>query len=175
MAMNSVQTLGAPASTEIPEDAEIGNASEEEIERLESDVSQMAEKILRYRTNLPDQLKQALDLLKSAERFDVTSSRPGTSGDSDQGYDCAVPKQCIRSRRSHAVGETSILLFSIRGCLNLASQMHAILSARENSSAVLFLSPVPLDYIVLKLEKCCLNKDASSLCDAGQGFFVEFE
>ncbi|XP_030541040.1 uncharacterized protein LOC115748630 isoform X2 [Rhodamnia argentea] len=141
MAMNSVQTLGAPASTEIPEDAEIGNASEEEIERLESDVSQMAEKILRYRTNLPDQLKQALDLLKSAERFDVTSSRPGTSGDSDQGAgemsaavarDAEMSKkvQLLREKTAANASMAPILLKRMKDCVSLIDN----LSTQEDST-----------------------------------------
>ncbi|XP_030457259.2 uncharacterized protein LOC115678095 [Syzygium oleosum] len=140
MAMSTFRTLEAPASAEIPEDAEVGHESAEEIERLESDVSRMAEKILHYRTALPDQLKQALELLKSAERFDFAGSRPGTSGDSDQGageMSVAVERHAEISKKVQLLKEKTaanasmvpILLKRMKDCIssidNLSTQEHS--------------------------------------------------
>ncbi|KAL3743514.1 hypothetical protein ACJRO7_018755 [Eucalyptus globulus] len=144
MAMNSVRALEAPASAETPGDAaaaaDAGDASEEEIERLDSDVSEMAEKILHYRASLPDQLKQALDLLKSAERFDLAGPPPGTSADSDRGAggmmavverDAEMLKkvQLLREKTAANASMVPILLKRMKDCIslidNLSTQEHS--------------------------------------------------
>ncbi|KAF8017129.1 hypothetical protein BT93_H2354 [Corymbia citriodora subsp. variegata] len=140
MAMNSVRALEAPASPEIAGGADAGDESGDEIERLESDVSRMAEKILHHRATLPDQLKQALDLLKSAERFDFAGSRPGTSGDSDRGageMSAAVERdaemlkkvQLLREKTAANASMVPILLKRMKDCIslidNLSTQEHS--------------------------------------------------
>ncbi|XVF22556.1 hypothetical protein REPUB_Repub12eG0181900 [Reevesia pubescens] len=50
--------------------------SEEDLKELESDVKKMAEKILEYRSTIPDQLKTTLDSI-------LSSQRPNLSGIDD--------------------------------------------------------------------------------------------
>uniref|UniRef100_A0A2N9FIR8 Uncharacterized protein n=1 Tax=Fagus sylvatica TaxID=28930 RepID=A0A2N9FIR8_FAGSY len=45
-----------------------GGSSEDEVEKLESDVKQMAQKLLEYRTTLPDQLRSILTSVLTAQR-----------------------------------------------------------------------------------------------------------
>ncbi|KAK2650334.1 hypothetical protein Ddye_017823 [Dipteronia dyeriana] len=58
---------------------------EEELEKLESDVKQMAQRILEYRATLPDQLKNTFASILSAQRPALPGiepqSEPGPSGD----------------------------------------------------------------------------------------------
>lgn len=58
--------------------------SHEELEKLELDIKEMADKILHYRCTLPDQLKEAFALLASDMRpesgWNGPESRPGISG-----------------------------------------------------------------------------------------------
>jgi hypothetical protein len=60
MAVN--KTLGAP------EDARSSEEEEEEVEKLEADVKEMAHKILEYRATLPDQLRTTLASALAAQR-----------------------------------------------------------------------------------------------------------
>ncbi|MBA0554253.1 hypothetical protein Golob_013369, partial [Gossypium lobatum] len=57
--------------------------SEEDLEELQSDVKEMAEKILEYRATIPDQLKTTLDSILSTQRPDLPriddGSEPGPS------------------------------------------------------------------------------------------------
>ncbi|XP_038999822.1 uncharacterized protein LOC120125454 [Hibiscus syriacus] len=57
--------------------------SEEDLEELESDVNKMAEKILEYRSTIPDQLKATLASVLSSQRpnFPYVRSEPGSSGE----------------------------------------------------------------------------------------------
>ncbi|XVF73200.1 hypothetical protein PTKIN_Ptkin12aG0182200 [Pterospermum kingtungense] len=48
--------------------AESEPGSEEDLEELESEVKKMAEKILEYRTTIPDQLRTTLDSILSTQR-----------------------------------------------------------------------------------------------------------
>ncbi|KAH7577897.1 hypothetical protein JRO89_XS01G0313200 [Xanthoceras sorbifolium] len=61
------------------------DCEEVELEKLESDVKQMAQKILEYRTTLPDQLKNTFALILSAQRPALPGiefvSEPGPSGE----------------------------------------------------------------------------------------------
>ncbi|OMP00464.1 hypothetical protein COLO4_12704 [Corchorus olitorius] len=63
--------------------AELEPQSEEDLEELESEVKKMAEKILEYRANVPDQLKSTLASILSAQRPNLPGiddgSEPGTS------------------------------------------------------------------------------------------------
>ncbi|KAK3194829.1 hypothetical protein Dsin_026139 [Dipteronia sinensis] len=54
---------------------------EEELEKLESDVKQMAQRILDYRATLPDQLKNTFALILSAQR----PALPGIEPQSEPG------------------------------------------------------------------------------------------
>lgn len=65
---------------------------EEEVQKLEEEVKEMAQKILDYRTTLPDQLKSTLASVLTAQRpvihthFDsVSESISGTSSDPNPG------------------------------------------------------------------------------------------
>ncbi|XP_020219085.1 uncharacterized protein LOC109802226 [Cajanus cajan] len=51
-----------------PEMVETHEAEDSEVERLESDLEQMAHKILEYRTTLPDQLSATLRSILDAHR-----------------------------------------------------------------------------------------------------------
>ncbi|XP_022757333.1 uncharacterized protein LOC111304730 [Durio zibethinus] len=57
--------------------------SEEDLEELESDVKKLAEKILEYRSSIPDQLKTTLDSILSTHRPNIPGiddgSEPGPS------------------------------------------------------------------------------------------------
>ncbi|KAK9273312.1 hypothetical protein L1049_018119 [Liquidambar formosana] len=57
----------------------------QEVEMLESQVKQMAHKILHYRTTLPDQLKTAFSSILTVQRpllpLPESGSEPGPSGD----------------------------------------------------------------------------------------------
>jgi hypothetical protein len=76
-----------------PEKPESGFEEEEEVEKLEkleTEVKQMAKKILEYRTTLPDQLKTTVASLLSSQRpvlphFD-SGSDPGPSGELKPGW-----------------------------------------------------------------------------------------
>ncbi|XVF33340.1 hypothetical protein REPUB_Repub17cG0160100 [Reevesia pubescens] len=65
--------------------AESEPESEEDLEELESDVKKMAEKVLEYRSTIPDQLKTTLDSILSSQRPDLhgidDGSEPGPSGE----------------------------------------------------------------------------------------------
>ncbi|KAJ7951136.1 Eukaryotic translation initiation factor 3 subunit C like [Quillaja saponaria] len=59
----------------------IGESCPDELEVLESEVKQMAEKILEYRESLPDQLKNTFASVLAAHRPLIPdASEPGTSG-----------------------------------------------------------------------------------------------
>lgn len=62
-----------------------GNESgdDEELEKLEADVAELADRILRYRRALPGQLKEAFSLLTSAESLDILP--PAEAGASASG------------------------------------------------------------------------------------------
>ncbi|KAJ8441523.1 hypothetical protein Cgig2_026324 [Carnegiea gigantea] len=58
---------------------------EEEVEKLEQEVKQMADKLKKYRSTLPDQLKSTLTSMLASQRPilslpDPDGSEPGTSG-----------------------------------------------------------------------------------------------
>jgi len=58
---------------------------EEEVEKLEQEVMQMADKLKKYRSTLPDQLKSTLTSVLASQRPiislpDHDGSEPGTSG-----------------------------------------------------------------------------------------------
>ncbi|GMI98396.1 hypothetical protein like AT4G00525 [Hibiscus trionum] len=57
--------------------------SEEDLEELESDVKKMVEKILEYRSTIPDQLHTTLASVLSSQRpnFPDVGSEPGSSGE----------------------------------------------------------------------------------------------
>lgn len=63
--------------------------SEEDLEELQSDVKEMAEKILEYRATIPDQLKTILDSILSTQRPDLRSiddrPEPGPSAQNNAG------------------------------------------------------------------------------------------
>lgn len=68
------------------EEEEIVVDEEEEVEKLEAEVNEMAQKILNYRTTLPDQLKSTLASILVSQRpvigtnlDSVPESQPGTS------------------------------------------------------------------------------------------------
>ncbi|CAK7348089.1 unnamed protein product [Dovyalis caffra] len=81
---NPTQIIRSPEKAEsIFEEEE--EEEEEELEMLETEVKQMAKKIIEYRANLPDQLKTTVASLLSSQRpilpdFD-SESVPGPSGE----------------------------------------------------------------------------------------------
>ena len=72
-----------------PEDLETeeGEGDEsQEVEKLESELKEMSEKILHYRATLPDKLKDTFVSLLTAQRPILPeASEPGTSGDQNPG------------------------------------------------------------------------------------------
>ncbi|XP_044493838.1 uncharacterized protein LOC123217119 [Mangifera indica] len=62
---------------------------EEDLQKLESDVKQMAQKILEYRATLPDQLKSTFASILSSQRPVLSGfeseSEPGPSGEHNRG------------------------------------------------------------------------------------------
>ncbi|KAI5647242.1 hypothetical protein M9H77_33247 [Catharanthus roseus] len=68
------------------EEIVVDEEEEEEVEKLEAEVNEMAQKILNYRTTLPDQLKSTLASILVSQRpvigtnlDSVPESQPGTS------------------------------------------------------------------------------------------------
>ncbi|CAI9101821.1 OLC1v1039237C1 [Oldenlandia corymbosa var. corymbosa] len=77
--------------SEDEEEEEGGDGEEDEVEKLEAQVNEMAQKLLNYRATFPDQLKSTLSSVLVARRplipthFDSGSeSEPGTSDDPNQ-------------------------------------------------------------------------------------------
>lgn len=66
------------------------NPEEEDLEKLESDVKQLAEKVAEYRATLPDQLKNTLTSILSEHRAvlprTATGSESGPSGEENPGH-----------------------------------------------------------------------------------------
>ncbi|PON92071.1 hypothetical protein TorRG33x02_121430 [Trema orientale] len=73
----------ASTKTPEPEGLETEEVDEpQELEKLESEVKEMSEKILQYRASLPDKLKDTFVSLLAAQRPILPEgSEPGTSGD----------------------------------------------------------------------------------------------
>uniref|UniRef100_A0A2N9I176 Uncharacterized protein n=1 Tax=Fagus sylvatica TaxID=28930 RepID=A0A2N9I176_FAGSY len=67
-----------------------GGSSEDEVEKLESDVKQMAQKLLEYRTTLPDQLRSILTSVLTAQRpvFPDPSEPPNPDETRDEMMEC---------------------------------------------------------------------------------------
>lgn len=60
--------------------------SEDDLEELESDVKKMAEKILEYRSTIPDQLKATLASVLSSQAPDFSGiDEAGSSGERNPG------------------------------------------------------------------------------------------
>ncbi|KAA8516040.1 hypothetical protein F0562_019219 [Nyssa sinensis] len=81
MASRPAQTLEPQCSEDHNDEIDL-----EELEKLEADVKQMAQKILEYRATLPDELKNTLALIIASQRSIVATnledgSEPGPSGD----------------------------------------------------------------------------------------------
>ncbi|KAI9182384.1 hypothetical protein LWI28_024788 [Acer negundo] len=112
---------------------------EEELEKLESDVKQMAQRILEYRATLPDQLKNTFASILSAQRPALPGiepqSEPGPSRDHnpDSGGH-------VESKGTTLVGEDQMTADKIR-----------LLKDKISSN----VSAMP---IVLKRMKECINK-----------------
>ncbi|KAI4372349.1 hypothetical protein MLD38_010591 [Melastoma candidum] len=58
---------------------EIGGGGVGEVEKLEADVAELADRIIRYRRTVPEQLKEAFSSLTSSESWDFSS--PSEAGD----------------------------------------------------------------------------------------------
>ena len=87
---NPNQTIRSPEKPESKFEDEAEDEEEaEELEQLETQVKQMAKKILEYRATLPDQLKTTLALLLSSQRPILpdcdSGSDPGPSGELNPG------------------------------------------------------------------------------------------
>jgi len=89
---NPNQTIRSPEKSESKFEDEAEEEEEEEaegLEQLETQVKQMAKKILEYRATLPDQLKTTLALLLSSQRPILpdcdSGSNPGPSGELNPG------------------------------------------------------------------------------------------
>lgn len=89
---NSKSQENVELELEEEEENEEEGGEEEEVQKLEEEVKEMAQKILDYRTTLPDQLKSTLVSVLAAQRpvihthFDSGSeSISGTSSDPHQG------------------------------------------------------------------------------------------
>ncbi|KAJ4726940.1 Eukaryotic translation initiation factor 3 subunit C like [Melia azedarach] len=91
-------------------------AEEEELEKLESDVKQMAQKILEYRAALPDQLKNTFASILSAQRpvFPGSESwlEPGLFGEqkSDSGGHDESSEGTTRTEEQQKASEKICLL-----------------------------------------------------------------
>ncbi|KAL6981953.1 hypothetical protein U1Q18_023574 [Sarracenia purpurea var. burkii] len=115
------------------------NDEEDKLEKLESDVNQMAQKILEFRTTLPDQLKNALASTLSAQRplflpHLPDCSDPGPSGNpnSDSGLshsgkrpplaeedqETAEKIWLLREKLSSNVSALPVLLERMKECIS---------------------------------------------------------
>ncbi|KZV57641.1 hypothetical protein F511_03101 [Dorcoceras hygrometricum] len=64
--------------TQNDDESEIGGEEEDEVLKLEEEVERMAEKVLEYRTSLPNQLTSTLASLLSAQRPIIPDPEVGT-------------------------------------------------------------------------------------------------
>lgn len=75
---------------------EFQEADPEELEKLEMEVKEMAQKILQYRASLPDQLKDTLASVLAAHRpVFPEGSEPGTSGYPKPGTLSRICRLCV--------------------------------------------------------------------------------
>ncbi|GKU96862.1 hypothetical protein SLEP1_g10047 [Rubroshorea leprosula] len=109
---------------------------EDDLEKLESDLHKMAQKILEYRTTLPDQLKATLVTVLSSQRPIL----PGTELDSDPGPSderCNSDSRQVESIRdgSKADGEQKnsekIILLKDKISANIAAMPLVLKRLRE--------------------------------------------
>ncbi|GFY92562.1 hypothetical protein Acr_08g0009580 [Actinidia rufa] len=112
------------------------DSDDEELEKLESDVKEMAEKILEYRTTLPDQLKNALASTVAAQRpifpIRVTDGfEPGSSGNPNpdagqsgemhplaEDQETAKKTQLLREKITRNVSAMPVLLKRMKECIS---------------------------------------------------------
>ncbi|XAR63066.1 hypothetical protein NMG60_11022875 [Bertholletia excelsa] len=117
---------------------ELEEEEEEEVGRLEGEVKHMAQKILDYRTTLPDQLKNALTASLAAQRPPIPThlvdgSEPGPSynpnpevrGVSESGeeppridQEIAEKTQLLKQKISNNVSAMPVLLKRMRECIS---------------------------------------------------------
>ncbi|OWM64240.1 uncharacterized protein LOC116200500 [Punica granatum] len=144
------QAIGGPDPVRAvvlePEDAEMESESEEELRRLESEVKQMAEKILHFRRTLPDQLKDAFSLLASAHRPELppvelgsaagpsSSSHQGLSRNSEPGEDSSVSDreretakkiELLKEKTLKNVSGMPVLLKRMKECISTIDNLNS--------------------------------------------------
>ncbi|GMY09184.1 Packaging protein [Fagus crenata] len=108
-----------------------GGSSEDEVEKLESDVKQMAQKLLEYRTTLPDQLRSILTSVLTAQRpvFPDPSEPPnpdaGGQAKDSEGRLCAEEDQetaeklrLLKDKISSNVSAMPIVLKRMKECIS---------------------------------------------------------
>ncbi|XP_057463846.1 uncharacterized protein LOC130753693 [Actinidia eriantha] len=103
-----------------------GDGDDEELEKLEADVSEMAEKILEYRTTLPDQLKNALASTLAAQRpvFPTRNTDGIDAGQSGKrplladDQETAKKTQLLRDKISRNVSAMPVLLKRMKDCIS---------------------------------------------------------
>ncbi|KAE8697580.1 F-box/kelch-repeat protein SKIP4-like [Hibiscus syriacus] len=106
--------------------------SEEDLEELESDVKKMAEKILEYRSTIPDQLKATLASVLSSQRpsFSDIVSEPGSSGelhpDSEETELEQRTKekiQLLKEKISSNISSTPAILNRMKSCISRIEEL----------------------------------------------------
>ncbi|KAF5733049.1 hypothetical protein HS088_TW17G00584 [Tripterygium wilfordii] len=101
-----ISQLG-PGRPEAEAEEEEEENDEEDLEKLGSDVKHMANKILEYRANLPEQLKSTFTSILSAQRPFLTGidSEAGTSGGNprDSGLDKVGKKVAAEAEQKNAL------------------------------------------------------------------------
>ncbi|KAL4361234.1 hypothetical protein GQ457_04G031570 [Hibiscus cannabinus] len=106
--------------------------SEEDLEELESDVKKMAEKILEYRSTIPDQLKSTLASVLSSQRpnFNDAGSEPGTSGvlNPDSGETELEQRtkekiQLLKEKISSNISAMPVIVNRMKDCISRIEQL----------------------------------------------------
>ncbi|KAA8520627.1 hypothetical protein F0562_014883 [Nyssa sinensis] len=134
--------MATPPQTLEPQCSEVHNDESEleELEKLEADVKQMAQKILEYRATLPDQLKNTLASILASQRPVVAThledwSEPGISGDPDpdaaglaesgkgtslakEDQDTAEKTQLLKQKISSNVSAMPVVLKRMKECMS---------------------------------------------------------
>ncbi|CAK9134414.1 unnamed protein product [Ilex paraguariensis] len=105
---------------------------ESELEELEEEVNQMAQKILEFRAKLPDQLKNTLASILAAQRPTLVTlsgdgSEPGPSNDSDKGNGALLAEedqenadkiQLLKQKISSNASSMPIVLKRMKECMS---------------------------------------------------------
>ncbi|XP_052171330.1 uncharacterized protein LOC127787362 [Diospyros lotus] len=106
----------------------LGSEEEDEVEKLEADVNQMAQKILEFRTTLPSRIKNALSSDLVAQRPVAPTTHincqeaPTQSGKEpspvEQDQDTAEKAQLLKQKISNNFSTMPVLIERMKRCIS---------------------------------------------------------